>query len=170
MNSIEVRRLELQDVDDYRTIRLAALRTEPRAFGSTYDVEAARPIADFERHLAISSVFGAYCEGRIAGMIGFRQEIGPKDRHKGIVWGLYVQPDLRGRGLGKALLTTLLDTADGIVEQLLLAVIRGNDAAIGLYRKLGFEAYGVEPRALKTAEGYRDELLMVRFLSARKPT
>jgi hypothetical protein len=33
-----------------------------------------------------------------------------------------------------------------------------------LYAQCGFTAYGVEPRALKSAQGYADEVLMVRFL------
>jgi len=46
------------------------------------------------------------------------------------------------------------------VEQLTLAVVEGNAAALALYRKLGFAAYGVEPRALKTETGCRNEVLM----------
>lgn len=164
MTPIQVRRLAGADVHDFRTIRLAALRTAARAFGSTYDVEAARPIADVEKRLETVIVFGAYHEGQIAGMVGLRQEDGVKVRHKGFVWGFYVQPDLRRRGIGEALFTAVLDAADGMVEQLHLSVVQGNDGAIGLYRKFGFESYGVEPRSLKTDEGYDDELMMVRFL------
>jgi ribosomal protein S18 acetylase RimI-like enzyme len=45
--------------------------------------------------------------------------------------------------------------------------VQDNAAAPALYRGLGFEAYGVEPRALKSAAGYADEVLMVRFLASR---
>ena len=50
------------------------------------------------------------------------------------------------------------------MSQLTLAVAQDNLAAIALYRELGFEAYGTEPRALKSADGYADDVLMVRFL------
>ena len=40
----------------------------------------------------------------------------------------------------------------------------GNDAALALYERCGFETYGAEPRALKSTTGYADEVLMVRFL------
>jgi ribosomal protein S18 acetylase RimI-like enzyme len=47
------------------------------------------------------------------------------------------------------------------LEQLLLAVVTINDAARRLYRSLGFEVYGLEPRALKQGEQYWDEELMI---------
>jgi ribosomal protein S18 acetylase RimI-like enzyme len=51
-----------------------------------------------------------------------------------------------------------------LVQQLTLSVVQGNDAALALYKRCGFETYGVEPRALKSTTGYADEVLMVRFL------
>lgn len=58
----------------------------------------------------------------------------------------------------------VLEAAHGAVEQLTLAVVSGNAGAVALYRRLGFEIYGTEPRALKSDDGYADEILMVRFL------
>src|SRR5712692_8242742 len=73
----EIRRLRVADVEDYRTIRLAALRTEPEAFGSVYDIEVTRPVDSFVERLASSIVLGAYAGERIVGVAGFRQESGP---------------------------------------------------------------------------------------------
>jgi GNAT superfamily N-acetyltransferase len=41
--------------------------------------------------------------GELVGMVGFYQRSGPKDRHKGIIWGMYVKPCLQGNGLGSTL-------------------------------------------------------------------
>src|SRR5882757_6663592 len=87
-----VRRLGVADAEDYRTIRLAALAREPDAFGSVYDVEVARPLSAFAERLATSVVFAAHIGDRIVGMVGLKPETGPKDSHKGFVWGLYVRP------------------------------------------------------------------------------
>ena len=47
----------------------------------------------------------------------------------------------------------------------LLEAVSTNAPAIGLYKKLGFEAVGTMPRALKYQDGtYADFLLMVRTL------
>jgi ribosomal protein S18 acetylase RimI-like enzyme len=77
---------------------------------------------------------------------------------------MYVAPRARGRGVGTALLSALIEHASGIVEQLRLGVVDTNIAAIRLYQKHGFEIYGTEMRALKSEAGYSNELLMARLL------
>lgn len=159
-----IRRLDVSDAEDYRTIRLAALKGDPDAFGSTYEIEVVRPLDHFAERLANSIVFGAYAAGEIVGMAGFRQETGPKESHKGTLWGMYVSPEARRTGAASALVAAVLQHAEQFVEQVVLTATQGNDAAIALYRKFGFEPYGVEPRSLKGPSGYSDEVLMVRFL------
>jgi ribosomal protein S18 acetylase RimI-like enzyme len=166
MSHVEIRRLGPTDADDYRSIRLAALRGDPGAFGSTYEAEVQRPADHFVQRLTSSVVFGAYVDGVIVGMAGYKREEGVRDRHKAFVWGTYVQPRRRRQGVAAALLEAVLRCADGEVEQLTLTVVKDNPEALALYRRLGFEVYGIEPRALKSPAGYADEVLMVRFFSA----
>ncbi len=114
--------------------------------------------------LACSVVLGAYDAGRIVGMIGFRREQGPKDNHKGLVWGFFVEPDYRQFGVGTALMAALIAEARKSVEQILLSVVEGNAAAAAFYERFGFKRYGLEPKALKSSTGYDNEILMVHFL------
>jgi ribosomal protein S18 acetylase RimI-like enzyme len=165
MRQFDIRRLLPADADDYREIRLAALRGDADAFGSTYEAEAARPMSEFAQRLSTSVVFAAYAGGQVIGMAGFKRHEGARNSHKAFVWGTYVRPELRRRGVARGLMQTVLEAAGGLVEQLTLCVVKDNPAAIALYRELGFEIYGIEPRALKGAAGYADEVLMVRFLS-----
>lgn len=109
-------------------------------------------------------MFGAFVDGRLAGVAGFVREAGAKQRHKGTLWGMYVDPSARRYKVGAALVQAVLDHAAGEVEQVLLAVGAANAAAIGLYERLGFVVYGHEPRALKEPDGYSDDVLMVKFL------
>lgn len=167
INAITLRQLtpaDAADVADYRAIRLTALRDSPEAFGSTYDAEAGLPLEAFAERLATTIVLGAYDGTQIAGMVGFKQQTIAKLAHKGFIWGFYVAPEVRGRGVGTALVDGIVAAATGRVEQLTLSVVHGNAAALALYQRCGFETYGVEPRALKSAAGYADEVLMVRFL------
>jgi ribosomal protein S18 acetylase RimI-like enzyme len=170
MNRFDIRRLAPADAGDYRAIRLAALQGDAAAFGSTYAAEVGRSLNEFARRLETPTVYGAYADGRIIGMAGFKPYEGARDRHKAFVWGTYVRPEERRRGAARALMEVVLETASGAVEQLTLAVVRDNTAAVALYRGLGFQVYGTEPRALKSDEGYADEILMVRFLLTARRT
>lgn len=162
--NIAIRQLTPADAADYRAIRLAALQAEPEAFGSTYAAEAGLALQDFADRLATSVVLGAYDGTCIVGMAGFKAQTGARFAHKGFVWGFYVAPQTRGCGVGAALMHGIVAAATGRVEQLTLSVVRTNTAALALYERCGFTTYGVEPRALKSAQGYADEVLMVRFL------
>jgi len=169
VSRFNIRRLGPADAADYRAIRLAALQGDAAAFGSTYAAESGRSLSEFAQRLETSIVYGAYADNRIVGMAGLKPYEGARERHKAFVWGTYVRPEERRRGAARALMEAVLDDARGSVEQLVLAVVSDNAAAVALYRKLGFEVYGTEPRALKSDGAYVDEILMVRFLlTARK--
>ena len=154
--SLVMRRLVARDVEDYRA----------NAFGSVHHLEASKPIEAHVERLKSSLVLGASENGKVIGVIGLKQEDGPKEAHKGFVWGFYVEPDYRKRGVGAALISAVLTASRRIVEQVTLSVVADNTAAITLYERFGFVPYGLEPRALKTQDGYSDELLMVLFLDA----
>jgi GNAT superfamily N-acetyltransferase len=80
-----------------------------------------------------------------------------KARHTAIVWGMYVWPEQRGRGLGRRLLEAIIDEARiwPDVERLTLTVVERAGAACQLYRAMGFETYGREPDGLRQ-DGVRD--------------
>ena len=161
---VVIRRLTSDDAEAYRTIRLAGLKEAPDVFSSTYEAEVDRPPEHFKQRVIEFAVFGAFVGGRIVGMAGYLRETSPKERHKGLLWGMYVAPDARRYRVGAGLVQAVLDHAAEEVEQVRLIVSHGNAAAIGLYERLGFVAYGHEPRALKGPHGYSDDVLMVRFL------
>jgi ribosomal protein S18 acetylase RimI-like enzyme len=162
-----VRRLAEEDVQDYRQIRLSALRTTPDAFGSTYDAEAARSDEQHAGRLATSVVFGAYAGDEIVGVVGCKRYDNARELHKAFLWGFYVEPAHRRCGVASGLLTASLRAAPDGVEQILLTVVADNRPAIALYEQFGFRPYGIEPRSLASSGTYVDEMLMVLFLADR---
>ena len=80
------------------------------------------------------------------------------------MWGVYVRAAARGRGLGRLLVEQVIDHARGRVEQLHATVVTTGEAARQLYRRLGFQVYGLEPRGLKVGDRYFDQELMVLLL------
>jgi ribosomal protein S18 acetylase RimI-like enzyme len=160
----QIRRLEIVDSALYRDIRLEALKQNPEAFGSTFEMESEKPPSWFETAVSRTDIFGAFLEGTLAGMAGFVTQESSKRAHKGVLWGMYVHPAARNSGLGRRLVESVLIHARERVEAIQLTVVSENEAARRLYRTLGFIEYGLEKRALKQNGRYYDEVLMVKFL------
>ena len=163
---IEIRRLLASDVQDFLKIRLAALADTPDAFGSTELEERSRPLEAQAERVASSHLFGGYCGTEIVAMAAITPYSTTKERHKGYLWGVFIAPVHRGKGLGDALLSTVLASARSDVEQVMLSVLEDNHAAIALYERHGFRRYGVEPRALKSGARYQSEALMALMFAS----
>jgi len=170
MGSVEIRHLAEADAEAYHRVRLRALRDHPDAFGRAY--EEAQSLAEMaeefrSRHDGEASfILGALAAGELLGTVGCSRDHGLKNRHKALIWGMYVAPEARGRGVGRALLEAAIDRARAWpgLEQLTLGVAVHNQPARALYRECGFEAFGLERRCLKLADRYIDEEHMVLFL------
>ena len=89
-----------------------------------------------------------------------------KTRHRA-TFGMAILRPHWGQGLGRKLLTELIDCAKAAgYEQLELEVASENATAIALYESLGFVTYGERPKSLKRKDGsYYGEKLMVLDLS-----
>ena len=159
-DDIEIRPLTPADATAYRSIRLAGLRESPEAFGSTFDRENIQPLAWFCDRLAASQVFGAFRSADLLGIAGFAIRDGEKERHKGLLWGMYVRPDVRKAGVGRQLVEAVVEYSRVHVEVIQLSVVSGNEPARRLYAALGFVEYGLEKDSLKQNGHYYDEILM----------
>jgi ribosomal protein S18 acetylase RimI-like enzyme len=168
---MELRFLTSADAAEWLGLRIAALEGDPEAFSASLEEWRALGLEEVKRRLWPAEdafVLGAFDGERMVGMAGFYREKGPKTRHKGHVWGVYVAPEVRGRGIGRRMMQTLLQSATGLegVEQILVSVATSQTAAVNLYRSIGFEPFGREPRALKIGEEFIDEEHMI--LDGRK--
>ncbi|MCM3759016.1 GNAT family N-acetyltransferase [Sporosarcina aquimarina] len=162
-----IRRLVPQDAESYLSLRLKALQNSPESFGSTYEEEKDYPVDKYKIRFQSedSLTFGAFENGVLVGIITLVTEKRIKLRHRATIVALYVSPDMRGFGIGKALIMEAINMAKELqgVEQIYLTVVTTNKAAKELYSLLGFEIYATERRALKLDDVYFDEDLMVLF-------
>jgi ribosomal protein S18 acetylase RimI-like enzyme len=159
-NCPKIRRLTSADAAAYREIRLAGLRDTPEVFGSTFARESTQPLTWFCDRLGNSAVFGAFHLTALLGVAGLAIREGEKERHKGLLWGMYVRPDARKAGVGRRLVEAVIDHARAHVEVIQLSVISDNQPARRLYGSLGFVEYGLERDSLKQSGRYYDEILM----------
>jgi ribosomal protein S18 acetylase RimI-like enzyme len=154
VEEVSIRELEANDVVAFQEVRLYALQESPSAFGSSHDEERDRPTEAVRALISGSKervFFGAFHQSSLVGIVGVGREQGAKQRHTAFVRSMFVAPEYRGLGIGKQLLDAAIQRARGWmgVEQVTLAVTADNDAAVRLYRTLGFEVVGRMPRALR---------------------
>lgn len=167
---IELRVLTPDDAPTYWALRLRALREEPYAFGSSYEDSKDRPMAEVEKRLAGEGdnfTLGAFEGETLVGMVTFHRQTGMKERHGANIFGMYVAPEAQGKGVGGALLDSLLARARTLagLEQIHLGVATTQDSARGLYRSRGFEPYALVRRELKVGDTYVDVEGMVLWLA-----
>jgi ribosomal protein S18 acetylase RimI-like enzyme len=155
-----IRRLRADDAAFFKAIRLEALRTDPEAMGSTFELENGLDLAWFAGRLENTHVLGAFRDGELVGTAGFVIQQGPKMAHKGRLFGMYVRPGSRNLGLARLLLNALLNVACMHVELIQLSVVSDNKPARRLYESAGFVQFGMELKALKYGDRYYDEIHM----------
>ncbi len=137
-----IRALTADDVDLYRAVRLRALAADPEAFESTYEQAVAFDEDTWRSRLAgfagrPGQVFiAAMDDGEVAGMVGIGASTEPADC---VLWGMWVDADRRGAGLGRALIDAAVRwAAERDAATVTLWVMRANEGARGLYERYGF--------------------------------
>lgn len=149
--TVAVRRIRPDEWRELRDRRLAALADVPTAFGSTLAVEQAYP-DDTWRERALGASAG--CEratfvaerdaawlGSVTGLAGrFANPAGVP-----LLVAMYVVPDARGGGVGRALVEAVIAWArECSASALGLSVTDTNASAIALYQRCGFRFTGAD--------------------------
>jgi len=138
-----VRETVMDDWQALRGIRLEALRDAPAAFGSTYAREALRGEAHWRDRIARGGTFFAFLPevsaAEPAGLIGGYTE----DPVTVELVSMYVRPRARGRGVGEALVATVISWAvNRSAASVHLWVTETNSHARALYERCGFTPTG----------------------------
>ncbi len=159
-----IRPLNIDDLDAFIQVREDSLRIDPRSFGADSNKPLDRKITA-KRILEKNDedfILGYFQEDQILGLVGFVREDGEKHRHKGNVWGVFVYPDHRRKGIANQLMLALIEKArkiDGL-QKIKLSAYLTSTASIELYKKLGFKSYGTERNAAQYAGEVLDEVSM----------
>lgn len=166
---MRIRRLLPADAGAFQDLRLRGLLESPTAFGSSYEEEVDRSIPAIAASLAEGTgrnMFGALIDNQLVGVVGVGREPALKQLHRGFIRSMYVAPQARGRGIGKALMQEAVHFARAMpgLRQLTLTVTAGNSAALATYKGFGFKVYGTAPAALQVQGIYYDEIQMVYHL------
>ncbi|MCY8235561.1 GNAT family N-acetyltransferase [Priestia endophytica] len=107
-------------------------------------------------------------EGEIIGDLLFIRGKKKRNSHTGEL-AIGIQEPYRGKGIGRQLLQSLIIWAKGqeSIKKLCLQVIEGNDPAIGLYKKVGFQEEGrLKNQVMFSKDKYADMINMSLFLDS----
>ena len=106
--------------------------------------------------------------GTVVGHLYIQREGHPVTRHVATL-GIAVAAEVRGRGIGTALLGEALRWARSVgVEKIVLSVYPHNTAAIALYRRFGFVEEGRLARHSRKSYGDEDEILMAAWIGGHE--
>jgi putative acetyltransferase len=165
-HAISVRHAEAADAD-----AVHGIFTDPEVMHWLIDVPYA-PQAQTRRHI-VELPDGRYMlvavdSGEIVGALGFGACTAPRMRHVGRLGPIAVARAWQGRGVGSALMRAAIDLADNWLNliRLELLVMDGNDAAVGLYRRFGFDLEGTLRAFGFQAGRYVDVHTMARVRTA----
>lgn len=148
-----VRRIDPSEWPLYRDMRLRALQDAPDAFSSTYALESART-----DHLWATRLADAHASGKdapffvldgkqVCGLAWCRLD--SDDKEIAHLFQMWVAPESRGKGAGRALLNAAVAWARGAgAICICLGVTVGNSPATRLYSACGFVRSG-EPEPLR---------------------
>jgi L-amino acid N-acyltransferase YncA len=160
-------------------VRLATL-DDAEAIRSIYNVEVLTSTVTFDlvpRSLQdqrewLRARSGAHAvvvaESDVGEVIGFASLSPYRDRpaySTSVEDSVYVHRDHQGTGVGRALLSELVDLAAAHGFHTVIGrIVGGHEASIGLHRSLGFEEVGVEREIGRKFNRWLDVVIMQRLL------
>lgn len=162
MHPLIVRHAEPADIP-----QVHALYAEPQAYASTLQLPF-QPVAAWQNkpdcsRPGVSSLVAVRGE-ELVGQLGLEVFQSPRRRHVA-TFGMGVKASARGTGVGSALLSAAIDMCENWmnVSRIEVEVYTDNEAAIGLYRKHGFEIEGTCRRYAFRNGVYVDAHVMARL-------
>lgn len=168
---MRIARLQAPDAPAYRRLMLQAYEQAADAFTSTAAERANEPESFWVRRIedpsGLTAAFGAFDDRSLVGTVALEFSNKPKTRHKALLIGMFVTPQARGTGAARGLVQAALACARerAGIRLLTLTATEGNEPAIRLYQRAGFQAFGVEPLAILTPGGYKGKVHMALDLA-----
>ena len=165
---VEIRQLGAADAEAFSALRRVLVADNPVPMGLTMEEELGRSLQGFRDQLtapAPNAAFGAWVDGQLRACAAVAWTRFPSSMHKAQLWGCFVDPVFRRTGLGRRIVERALEHARAQgVRRVNLTVYLPNEAAVGLYRALGFVHYGVESEAVCLSGNYHDgEMMTLSF-------
>lgn len=169
MENVEIVKLQPQQWESYKDLRLRALKEEPQAFSSTYEDSVKYPDSFWQERLKQAYVGNSQWllfAKQADNLVGMAGAYVADEEDAAEVVGVYVAREVRGQGISKKLVVDLINKIkqDKSIKKLLIGVNPEQVAAMGLYQGLGFKIIGEDKMIMGNGKQY-DNYEMVLILS-----
>ena len=163
---MQIRTARLTDAEAIRGIYNRAILTV-----ATFDLKP-RSLEEQQQWLALRSgahlVLVADNGGTLAGFASLSPYRDRPAYRTTVENSVYVDESFQGKGVGKLLMSELVDDArDHGFHSVIARIVSSNAASIALHRAVGFEIVGVEKEVGRKLGRWLDVVVMQRMLSVR---
>ncbi|MGH7243870.1 MAG: GNAT family N-acetyltransferase [Phycisphaerales bacterium] len=160
--------LDAHDAVDYVALRREMLADSPWSFLASPEQDRGCDVEKVRASLGRvdAAIIGVRENGILLAVAGATREEALKRRHIAVIWGVYVTPVARGRGLARAVVARAIEVARqwpgiGAIQ---LAVNANAPKARKLYESLGFKEWGYEPDAVRIdGTSYGEHHMAIQF-------
>ncbi|HEX8289454.1 MAG TPA: GNAT family protein [Pyrinomonadaceae bacterium] len=140
--NISIRQINVDDWLIFSEIRLKALQTDPLVFGSSYEKESQFIEADWRERLEArdSAVFMLFADETPFGITGVSVFRDDPTKRTAILWGSWLAPEFRGKGLSDLMYKARIDWAKAHpgIERIIVSHRASNLASKYANQKQGF--------------------------------
>lgn len=167
---MNTRLLTRNDAQQYKDLRLQALRVAPECFLATYQQEAKKNINDFGWELssclrsATEGYYGVFEDNQLIAYLQASKTGLQKQDHIIFLFNLYVSIDHRRKKIAHHLvqhIITQIIKNDLEVEIIRVSHVKSNHPAHQLYQNLGFATESIQKNMIKDNGKYDDQIDMV---------
>jgi L-amino acid N-acyltransferase YncA len=156
--SVEIRDLRQPDWPEVAAIYEVGIRTGDATFETEVPSWEAWDVAHLAAHRLV-----AVADGAVAGWAAL-SPVSDRCVYEGVAENsIYVAPQAQGRGIGRALLTRLVEDAERAgIWTIQTGIFPENEASIALHLRCGFRIVGTRERLGRHHGVWRDVLLLER--------
>ncbi len=161
---VMIKVLTEKNTDAFIQLRMLGLKESPRAFGASFEegIDRNRTFQNLKNRTNENFILGYFKEEDLVGIVGFVREQKLKKKHKSFIWGMYVKPNFRGKGIAKKLMPETIGRAKKIegLSKIILSVTQPQENALKFYENLGFVKYSIEKDAIRVDGQKINEIFM----------
>jgi RimJ/RimL family protein N-acetyltransferase len=157
--NVSIKQLTESDWRALSKIRLKALQTDPSVFGSNYEAEAKFTETDWRsRFDSDKTALFMLFEGETpVGMTGISVDRDDPTNRTAILWGSWLEPHMRGKGLSRMMYESRLNWANAhpTIERIIVSHRASNLSSKYANQKHGFSPTGITEKIWP--DGVREE-------------